>query len=140
MESARKPRHLVRRWARVAPLVLVFTGWGCAEEPGAPSSTAGPPAPSAPADAAAPAADAAAPTDASTPPDAPGTPPAACATSFLDPDKYLGGLDDPGWYKQNVPLLDVPDSAAGSRIQAVYYYRWSTLKRSARWRAVDHPG
>src|SRR6185436_5697460 len=38
-----------------------------------------------------------------------------------------------GWYKRNVPLLDVPDSDAGSRVQAVYYYRWSTLKRSARY-------
>ena len=63
-------------------------------------------------------------------------------THVLDHDKLLSGatLNDPGfypsaldWYKANIPFLDVPDKA----IQAVYYYRWSVVKRNLRNTGAD---
>lgn len=42
-----------------------------------------------------------------------------------DPGWYHSALD---WYKANIPFLDVPDK----QIQAVYYYRWSVVKRNLR--------
>ncbi|MEO8777147.1 MAG: discoidin domain-containing protein [Rhodanobacter sp.] len=58
-------------------------------------------------------------------------------THILDHDKLLSKatLNDPGWYasdldwyKANIPFLDVPDKT----IEAVYYYRWSVVKRNLR--------
>jgi hypothetical protein len=57
----------------------------------------------------------------------------ACMTHFLDPALHLGDIDDPHWYADNIPFLDVPDAATNSHIQPVYYYRWSTLKRALRY-------
>ena len=63
-------------------------------------------------------------------------------THVLDHDKLLSGatLNDPGfypsaldWYKANIPFLDVPDKT----IQAVYYYRWSVVKRNLRNTGAD---
>lgn len=42
-----------------------------------------------------------------------------------DPGWYHSALD---WYKANIPFLDVPDK----QIEAVYYYRWSVVKRNLR--------
>ena len=61
------------------------------------------------------------------------SPSVACETHYLDPSTYLEGFDDPNWYVANIPFLDVPDADTNSRIQAVYYYRWSTLKRALRY-------
>src|SRR5882724_10508469 len=58
-----------------------------------------------------------------------GHPAAVTGTSVLDPDAVLAGLPEPGWFKTNIPLLDVPDS----RIQQVYYYRWGAYKRHLRY-------
>ncbi|TKA12366.1 MGH1-like glycoside hydrolase domain-containing protein [Actinacidiphila oryziradicis] len=63
------------------------------------------------------------------PPSAAGVPSAAAAsasagTSFLDHDALLSGVQDPAWFKANIPFLDVPDQ----QIRDVYYYRWQTYK------------
>lgn len=63
-------------------------------------------------------------------------------THILDHDKLLSRatLNDPGfypsaldWYKANIPFLEVPDKA----IQAVYYYRWSVVKRNLKNTGAD---
>src|SRR5262245_27452597 len=46
-------------------------------------------------------------------------------TNFLDADRVLAGLAEKQWYKDNIPLLDIPDGS----IQQTYYYRWSAYKR-----------
>ncbi|WXC52570.1 hypothetical protein QX201_012230 [Fusarium graminearum] len=48
----------------------------------------------------------------------------AVATKFLDHDALLNGLEDKDWFKENIPIIDVPDKA----IQEVYYYRWQTYR------------
>jgi len=50
-------------------------------------------------------------------------------TTILDQDALLAGYAEPGWYKNNIPFLEVPDE----QIQGVYYYRWSTYKRHLRY-------
>ncbi len=62
-----------------------------------------------------------------------GTPALACKTHYLDPQTYLSGAVDSQWYIDNIPFLDVPDAETNSNIQPIYYYRWSTLKRAARY-------
>ncbi len=49
----------------------------------------------------------------------------------LDPDQILTDyeIDEPGWFKENIPFIDTPDEA----IDEVYYYRWSTYKRNLRY-------
>ena len=46
------------------------------------------------------------------------------ATNFLDHGKLLAGVEDPAWFEENVPILDVPEQ----QIQDVYYYRWQTWR------------
>ena len=46
------------------------------------------------------------------------------ATNFLNHTQLLAGLEDPGWFEDNIPFLDVPDQ----QILDVYYYRWQTYK------------
>ena len=46
------------------------------------------------------------------------------ATNFLNHAQLLAGVEDPIWFEQNVPFLDVPDE----QIQNVYYYRLQTYK------------
>jgi hypothetical protein len=48
----------------------------------------------------------------------------AVATSFLNRDQLLSGLEDRKWFEKNVPLLDLSDK----QIQEIYYYRWQTYK------------
>lgn len=45
-------------------------------------------------------------------------------TNFLNHSQYLAGIEDPNWFEQNMPFLDVPSQ----QIQDVYYYRWQTYK------------
>ncbi len=45
-------------------------------------------------------------------------------TNFLNKPALLGPVDDPAWFLNNIPFLEVPDT----RIQQVYYYRWQTYK------------
>src|SRR4051812_5253832 len=66
----------------------------------------------------------------SAPAGSPAPPTALAGTSVLDPNVVLAGLPEPGWFKDNIPLLDVPES----RIQQVYYYRWGAYKRHLRSR------
>ncbi len=49
----------------------------------------------------------------------------------LNPDQILAaqGLQEPQWYKDNIPFVDTPDA----NINGVYYYRWSTHKRALRY-------
>jgi len=51
--------------------------------------------------------------------------------AVLDPDQILAaqGLQEPQWYKDNIPFVDTPDT----NINGVYYYRWSTHKRALRY-------
>jgi hypothetical protein len=57
---------------------------------------------------------------------------AGCAV--LNPDQILAaqGLQEPQWYKDNIPFVDTPDT----NINGVYYYRWSTHKRALRYTAA----
>lgn len=48
----------------------------------------------------------------------------ARATNFLNQDQLLSSLEDPSWFKRNIPILDIPDQ----QIQDVYYYRWQSYK------------
>jgi hypothetical protein len=49
----------------------------------------------------------------------------------LDPNQILAaqGLQEPQWYRDNIPFVDTPDP----NINGVYYYRWSTYKRALRY-------
>ena len=55
----------------------------------------------------------------------------AADTSILDHDAILAAnqLDQPQWYRDNIPFLDTPDD----NLDGVYYYRWSTYKRALRY-------
>ncbi|HEY2509457.1 MAG TPA: RICIN domain-containing protein [Polyangiaceae bacterium] len=53
-----------------------------------------------------------------------GPAPQPSGTHFLDAGALLGAADDPGWYLENIPFLELPDS----EIQSVYYYRWQTYR------------
>ncbi|KAK4622257.1 hypothetical protein CLAFUW4_07431 [Fulvia fulva] len=46
------------------------------------------------------------------------------ATNFLDHDSLLAGVEDPAWFEENVPILDIPEE----QIRIVYYYRWQTWR------------
>ncbi|KAL6887087.1 carbohydrate-binding module family 13 protein [Trichoderma evansii] len=48
----------------------------------------------------------------------------ATCTNFLNHSQLLAGFEDPDWFEQNIPFLDVPNQ----QIQDVYYYRWQTYK------------
>ena len=50
-------------------------------------------------------------------------------TNFVDQDSKVGKFAEPGWFKDNIPFLEVPNK----EIEDVYYYRWSTLKRHLRY-------
>ncbi|KAK5136227.1 hypothetical protein LTR08_003834 [Meristemomyces frigidus] len=50
-------------------------------------------------------------------------------TNFLNHSSYLTNLDDNQWYLDNIPFIDVPDP----RLQEVYYYRASVIKRHLKW-------
>lgn len=50
-------------------------------------------------------------------------------TNFVDEDSKIVNFAEKAWYKDNIPFLEVPDEA----IEAVYYYRWSSLKRHLRY-------
>lgn len=45
-------------------------------------------------------------------------------TNFLNKTALLGNANDPEWFKNNIPFLELPDT----QIQQVYYYRWQTYK------------
>ncbi|TKA32413.1 hypothetical protein B0A50_01519 [Salinomyces thailandicus] len=55
-------------------------------------------------------------------------------TNFLKHSSYLIGLDDPQWYLDNIPFIDVPDEI----LQDVYYYRTSVIKRHLKWAHEGH--
>ena len=58
--------------------------------------------------------------------DPPGPYPGAApgSTHFLNQSALLGNVNDPDWFTNNIPFLEVPDT----QIQQVYYYRWQTYK------------
>ena len=49
-------------------------------------------------------------------------------THFLDDAALLGNVGEKGWYRANIPFLDIPDKM----IQDVYYYRWRVWKEHIR--------
>lgn len=55
-------------------------------------------------------------------------------TSFLDHLSYVKTLDDPQWYLDNIPFIDVPEKS----IQDVYYYRASVIKRHLKFAHEGH--
>jgi hypothetical protein len=48
------------------------------------------------------------------------------STNFLNKVALLGAVNNPAWFNNNIPFLEVPDS----QIQSVYYYRWVTYKEN----------
>ena len=54
---------------------------------------------------------------------------ATCTALNLDQILATQGLQEPQWYKDNIPFVDTPDA----NINGVYYYRWSTNKRALRY-------
>ena len=50
-------------------------------------------------------------------------------TNFLNHSSYVQDLDDPQWYLDNIPFIDVPDQSMSD----VYYYRTSVVKRHLKW-------
>ena len=50
-------------------------------------------------------------------------------TNYVDHLKKLEGYAEPGWFLDNIPFVELPDS----EIEEVYYYRWSTHKRHLRY-------
>jgi hypothetical protein len=40
-------------------------------------------------------------------------------THFLDHGALIAGFAESGWYKANIPFIDIPDK----QIQEIYYYR-----------------
>ena len=56
-------------------------------------------------------------------------PSVGAGTHLIDEDAKLAGVNDPDWYKANIPFLDVPDA----QIEQVYYYRWRDYKEHLRY-------
>jgi len=52
-------------------------------------------------------------------------------TNFVNKDSKLVTLDEPQWFKDNIPFVEVPDR----QIEEVYYYRFSSHKRHLRYSA-----
>jgi hypothetical protein len=46
-------------------------------------------------------------------------------THFIDQDAVIGGFPETGWFKANVPFIDLPDKT----VENVYYYRFVGLLR-----------
>jgi hypothetical protein len=59
--------------------------------------------------------------------------PAFCI-SFLNHSLLLGSIEDPGWYEDNVPFVDLPDQ----QIQDVYYYRLQSYKEHLFYTSTEH--
>ena len=55
-------------------------------------------------------------------------------TNFFDHLQYVEKLDDPQWYLDNIPFIEVPDQS----IQDVYYYRASVIKRHLKFAHEGH--
>ncbi len=60
---------------------------------------------------------------------APLYPSVGAGTHLIDENAKLAGVNDPDWYKANIPFLDVPDQ----QIEQVYYYRWRDYKEHLRY-------
>jgi hypothetical protein len=41
----------------------------------------------------------------------------------------IAGFAEVGWYKANIPFIDIPDT----QIQEVYYYRWRTAHEAQKY-------
>ena len=59
--------------------------------------------------------------------------PAFC-TSFLNHSHLLGSVEDPGWYEDNVPFVELPDQ----QIQDVYYYRLQSYREHLFYTSTKH--
>jgi hypothetical protein len=55
-------------------------------------------------------------------------------TSILNHSSYVQGFDDPQWYLDNIPFVDLPDKST----QDVYYYRTSVIKRHLKFAHEGH--
>ncbi|MGW0521919.1 discoidin domain-containing protein [Crossiella sp. NPDC003009] len=53
-------------------------------------------------------------------------PAVGAGTRFLDQDRLLGDLPEPGWFKANIPFVDLPDA----QVQEIYYYRWKVFQEA----------
>ncbi|RFU79738.1 coagulation factor 5 8 type domain-containing [Trichoderma arundinaceum] len=54
--------------------------------------------------------------------------------SFLNHSQLLAGFEDPNWFEQNIPFLEVPNQ----QIQDVYYYRWQTYKEHLTYTSAQY--
>ncbi len=52
-------------------------------------------------------------------------------TNFVNVEEKLGDYDEPEWFFENVPFVELPEE--GQAIEDVYYYRWTSLKRHLRY-------
>ncbi|MEU6129355.1 glycosyl hydrolase family 65 protein [Saccharopolyspora sp. NPDC047091] len=55
------------------------------------------------------------------------------AGGLIDRDEKLAGYVDPGWYRDNVPFVDLPDAT----VEDTYYYRWRTFKEALKYTGPD---
>lgn len=55
-------------------------------------------------------------------------------TSFLDHTRLLGSIEDPGWYEDNVPFVELPDQ----KLQEVYYYRLRSYKEHLFYTGIEN--
>lgn len=53
---------------------------------------------------------------------------------ILDAAALLANVEDPEWFQENVPLVDLPNK----EIQDVYYYRWMTHREHLSYTAPEH--
>ncbi|GAA3987852.1 hypothetical protein GCM10022247_02680 [Allokutzneria multivorans] len=50
-------------------------------------------------------------------------------TQVLDQDAKLTGFPERGWFKANIPFVDLPDK----QIESVYYYRWRSFYEAQKY-------
>ncbi|MBV8969537.1 MAG: hypothetical protein JO331_10830, partial [Verrucomicrobia bacterium] len=50
-------------------------------------------------------------------------------THFVNQDAVLSGFPEPGWFKANVPFIDLPDKT----IENTYYYRWRVAHEAEKY-------
>ncbi|MCK2241951.1 MULTISPECIES: discoidin domain-containing protein [unclassified Crossiella] len=56
-------------------------------------------------------------------------PSVGAGTRFLDQDRLLGDLPEPGWFKANIPFVDLPDA----QVREIYYYRWKVYQEALKY-------
>jgi hypothetical protein len=50
-------------------------------------------------------------------------------THFVNQDAVLSGFPESGWFKANIPFIDLPDKT----IENTYYYRWRVAHEAEKY-------